>query len=269
MNSTQNATSKEKGGAAMPKAGDQDIEALKAKALENATWPLTLLDLQGKRLWANKAFVELSGMPLEELLGVQIELAYPPQERERIRTLIQETIEKGKVTDFQTWFERDGKRASIKIHTALIRDEWGNPSAIVYSADNITQINQAHKEENQPLSSYYESIVELSANGIIAATPDGRIRRANKAAQEMLGLSHQGLGSVFDWVRQEDQEEHRTWIMNILQRGHGTCPGHDTVLMARDGRALNVFLHHELSRFSEDNTPCVIFYIQDLTEYKS
>ena len=67
----------------MPKALKQDIEALKAQALENAPQALTLIDLQGKRLWANKAFCQLLGKPLEALLGVSVELAYPLEEQER------------------------------------------------------------------------------------------------------------------------------------------------------------------------------------------
>lgn len=80
----------------MPKALKQDIEALKAKALDNSPSALTLIDLQGKRLWANKAFVRLTGKPIKELLGIPVELAYPIEEQGRIRqALLEETTQKG------------------------------------------------------------------------------------------------------------------------------------------------------------------------------
>jgi len=59
----------------------QDIEALKSQALEGAPVALTLIDLQGKRLWANKAFCQLLGKPPEALLGVSVELATPTKNK--------------------------------------------------------------------------------------------------------------------------------------------------------------------------------------------
>jgi len=118
---------------------EQDIEALKAQALESAPQALTLIDLQGKRLWANKAFCQLLGKPLEALLGVSVELAYPLEEQDRVkRAIVQETIQKDGIKNFETWFEKDGKKVYVQIHTSLIRDEQGRPNAIVYSAADIS-----------------------------------------------------------------------------------------------------------------------------------
>jgi len=249
----------------MPKANDQDIEALKAKALDNLPFALTLIDLQGKRLWANKAFVKFTGKPIEDLLGVPVELAYPVEERDRVRqAILEETTQKGGISDFQTWFERDGKRVWVKIGTSLIRDESGNPSAIIYSADDISHIKQAHEEKEGTLRSLYESIVELSPDAIVMATQDGNIRTVNRATLEMLGPADR----VFEWIDLEDQEKHKGWIEDIVKKGHGSCPGHEVALRARNGRMHNAILHHGLSRFLEDDSPCVILYIKDITELK-
>lgn len=371
----------------MPQAEHQDIEALKAKALENSPQALTLIDLQGKRLWANKAFCDLLGKNLEELLGVSVELAYPDQEKERVkRALTQETIQRGGLSNFETWFEKNGERVFVQIHTSLIRDEIGNPNAIVYSAadisaqlnrlevlldglaegvcvadssgsihyvnpsyaaftgkpeevllqegwhglfpqeewpkiarlftrledekgqetevvsegtytlpgdkrrvakrtlrpivwegkrrvlvslSDITEIKHAQEKADR-LRRFYEAMTELSAEGIVTATPDGRVRTANRAARDLLGLANQQApGSVFERILPEDRESHRKWIENILQKGHGTCPGHDTTLQAKNGQTFHVLLHHGLSCFPEDEAPCVIFYIKDLTEIKA
>ncbi len=250
----------------MPKANKPDIEALKAKALDNAPSALTLIDLQGKRLWANKAFVKFTGKPVEELLGVPVELAYPIEEQGRIRqAILEETVQKGGISDFETWFERDGKRVWVKIGTSLIRDESGNPSAIIYSADDISHIKQAHEEKEGTMRSLYESIVELSPDAIVMATQDGRIRTANRATLEMLGPADR----VSDWIDLEDQGKHKGWIEDIVKKGRGSCPGHEVALRARNGRMHNAILHHGLSRFLEDNSPCVIFYIKDITEIKA
>ena len=250
----------------MPKANKPDIEALKVKALDNAPSALTLIDLQGKRLWANRAFVKFTGKPLEELLGVPVELAYPIEEQGRIRqAILEETVQKGGVSDFETWFKRDGKKVWVKIGTSLIRDESGNPTAIIYSADDISHIKQAHEEKEGTLRSLYESIVELSPDAIVMATQDGRIRTANRATLEMLGRADR----VSDWIDLEDQERHEGWIEDIVKKGHGSCLGHEVALRARNGEVLNVILHHGLSRFPEDNTPCVILYIKDITEIKA
>ncbi|MDY7017783.1 MAG: PAS domain S-box protein [Nitrospirota bacterium] len=370
----------------MPKALKQDIEALKAQALENAPQALTLIDLQGKRLWANKAFCQLLGKPLEALLGVSVELVYPLEEQERVkRALTQETLQSGGISNFETWFKKNGERVHVQIHTSLIRDKRGDPSAILYSAadisaqknrlevllnglaegvcvadssggihyanpcyatlvdkpkeallqggwhglypqeerakvarelakledeegsdedvvsggvyllpdgqrrvtkrtlrpivwegkrrvlvtlSDITEIKRA-QETAERLQAFYEAMTELSADGIATTSPDGRIRTANRALRDLLGLPDRELGSVFDWINPEQHQEHRQWIENILQKGHGTCLGHDTTVHAKNGRVFNVVLNHGLSRFPDDNTPCVIFYVKDVTELKA
>ncbi|HAR95956.1 MAG TPA: hypothetical protein DCR97_08350, partial [Deltaproteobacteria bacterium] len=148
---------------------EQDIEALKAQALENAPQALTLIDLQGKRLWANKAFCQLLGKPLEALLGVSVELAYPLEEQERVkRAIVQETIQKGGIKNFETWFQKDGKKVYVQIHTSLIRDEQGRPNAIVYSAADISAQR-----------SRMEVLLDSLANGVCVADSSGSIHYAN------------------------------------------------------------------------------------------
>ena len=250
----------------MFQAINRNPEALKIKAIENVPQALTLIDLQGKRLWANNAFCELLGKPLEALLGTSVELAYPPEEQERVkRALVQETLQSGGVSNFETWFEKNSKKVWVKISTSLIKDESGNPTAIVYSASDITHIKHLHEEKENALGALYESIVELSPDAVVMATPDGHIRMANKSTLEMLGRADR----VFEWIDFEDQEKHKRWIEDVVKKDHGDCPGHELTLRARNGEVRNVILHHGLSRFPEDNSPCVIFYIKDITELKA
>jgi len=153
----------------MERTQEDLIETLKSQALENAPVALTLIDLQGKRLWANKAFCQLLGKPPEALLGVSVELAYPLEEQERVkRALVQETIQNDGIKNFETWFERNGKKIYVQIHTSLIRDEQGRPNAIVYSAADISA------QRNR-----MEVLMDSLANGVCVADSSGGIHYAN------------------------------------------------------------------------------------------
>jgi len=102
---------------------------------------------------------------------------------------------------------------------------------------------------------FYEAIIELSADGIITASPEGRIRTANKALRDIARAPGPGTRLVFDWIHPEQYPEHRQWIENILQKGHGTCPGHDTTIYAKNGRTFHVFLNHGFTHSRKTTRP--------------
>jgi PAS domain S-box-containing protein len=110
--------------------------------------PLTRIGLDGKRLDCNPAMEELTGRRREELVGVPVEEAYPEEKQELVRKkLIDETIEKDSVYDFEIYFLRpDGIKLPIVANTALVRDKDGKPSSIIYSATDISELKKREEE---------------------------------------------------------------------------------------------------------------------------
>jgi len=222
----------------------------------------------GELLSINKQFARMVGYTVEEVYAMGWKNLTAPEYQGDPDRLHEENALKGIDKTYQKeYIHKDGHRVPIHLVTEPIFKQDGTVDYYISYIQDFTEIKNA-QENAERLKAFYETIIELSANGIATVSPDGRIRTANKALRDMLGIQDQELGSVFDWINPEHHQEHRQWIENILQKGHGTCPGHDTTVRTKDGRTFNVLLNHGFTHFPEGNTPCVIFYVKDITEIK-
>ena len=223
----------------------------------------------GELLSINEQFARMVGYTVEEVYAMGWKNLTALEYQGDPDRLHEENALKGTDKTYQKeYIHKDGHRVPIYLVTEPIFKRDGTPDYYISYIQDITEIKRA-QETAERLQAFYEVITELSADGIATASPDGRIRTANRALRDLLGLPDRELGSVFDWINPEQHQEHRQWIENILQKGHGTCLGHDTTVHAKNGRTFSVFLHHEFAHFPDDNTPCVIFYVKDITELRN
>jgi PAS domain S-box len=88
---------------------------------------------------------------------------------------------------FETYFIRpDGAKLPIVVNCSLIRDREGNPSAIIQSAADITELRN-REEELKASDEFNRLLVENLPVGIWMADEDGRCRLANKELTRLLG----------------------------------------------------------------------------------
>lgn len=119
--------------------------------------------------------------------------------------------------------------------------------------------------ENQD---FLESILELSADGVVTSDLQGNILTANKAALGILGYNPTLPQSIFDLIPEKDIEDHKRWVEEIISQGDGTCPGHETEMKSKKGTRLSVLLHHGLARHPGTKEACIVYYFKDITELK-
>ena len=131
----------------------------------SAPVPLTLIGLDGKRMDCNPAMEELTGRDRKELIDVPVESAYPKEERELVRRkLVNETIDKGYLKDFETYFVgKDSEKTNILVNTILLKGEDDKPLSIVYTATDITNLRNMIDQIKDTVLVLNTAIKELNA----------------------------------------------------------------------------------------------------------
>ncbi len=120
---------------------------------------LFLVDLDGKVIDCNPAMERLSCKRKEDIINFPVETSYIKTNGDVIRKkLVDETIKKGYVHEFEAYFIRfDGKSLPVIVNTALIMDK-GTPSYIVCSASDIMKLKKYEKDLKKVISIFGKTL---------------------------------------------------------------------------------------------------------------
>jgi PAS domain S-box-containing protein len=111
---------------------------------------------------------KLTGRSKKELTNVPVEATYVKEEQPLVRKkLVDETIEKGYMYGFETYFKRpEGTKLPIVANCSLLRDRDGKPLSIIYSATDITELRKRERElkkRNEELRKAAEEVGEATS----------------------------------------------------------------------------------------------------------
>ncbi len=123
------------------RAGIAGSDQIMATVIDKMGDAFSITDLQGKIAEVNTEFTRLTGYSRREAIGMQ--LPYPwllDEEYGTIMRWITALREKKALRDFDmNWMARDGRRLAISLNTSLLRNEAGEPYAMLNIARNITE----------------------------------------------------------------------------------------------------------------------------------
>jgi len=168
-----------------------------AALLDLAQDAILVRDLDSRILLWNRGAKDLYGWPAEEALGkVAHELLQTefPDSLEAIQASIRETREwEGELRHTC----RDGKAIVVTSRWSLMRDEQGNPTAILEINRDITERKRA--EDNvRTVALYAHSLLEASLDPLVIINRKGRITDVNQATETITGAPRGRLiGSDF------------------------------------------------------------------------
>ena len=94
---------------------------------------------------------------------------------------------------------------------------------------------------------------------------DGRIRRVNRTAQEMLGYTAEEMLGRGPWEFIEEQEESRQAIENKLSGGESTIP-YERTWRRKDGTLIPVLMQDRFIRDADERVTGIRAILQDITE---
>jgi len=139
--------------------------------------------LDGILTYVNRAFAEMHGRSLEELIGQHYSILYTEEQMAAINKLRARLMQTGSFTGEEIWHKKkDGTVFPALMTGNLIRDEEGNPLFIVGSTIDITERKQAEQETER-----FKTVVENANYGVSMATLNNKFIYTNKAYAKMHG----------------------------------------------------------------------------------
>ncbi len=168
-----------------------------AALLDLAQDAILLRGLDGRILFWSRGAKDLYGWPAEQALGkVTHELLQTefPDSLEAIQTSIQETREwEGELKHTS----RDGKVIVVASRWSVLRDEQGNPTAVMEINRDISARKRA-EEKLRIASLYTRSLIEASLDPLVTISREGKITDVNEATENVTGVPRdQLIGSDF------------------------------------------------------------------------
>ncbi len=114
--------------------------------------PVFVFDLEGRCVFANRAYSQMFGMEPKDIVGKSI-MEIPgiekqkPEEVEKFMPLIREAIERSSAGPMElVLVAMDGREIPLSIAGGVIRDAQGNPTHVVAVLRDITELKRAEEE---------------------------------------------------------------------------------------------------------------------------
>lgn len=150
---------------------------------------IAILDLTSKFLYANPAYLNMTGFTLEELLMKScVELSIP-EDVPRAAKAIAEVLEKGFVENFEkTCRVKDGEKVTINMAIALMPDH----QRLLISTKNVTEAKEIERAMQGYVKLIDENIITSSTDleGNITYASEAFCKISGYTKEELLGQNH-------------------------------------------------------------------------------
>jgi len=187
-------------------------------------------DLEGRFTFANRRFLEISQIALDDLIGKTDFDLHPSLLAEKYRSDDRAVLDSGQVQELiEERVVRDGEYAIVQSIKAPIYDGTGKINGIQISFWDITARKRA--EENlRESEEKFRTIIELSNEGVVLIDERGYILEWNRAEEQISGITQAEAIGAPAWeiqLRQMPKERHtpataefiKKSILQILETG--------------------------------------------------
>lgn len=169
----------------------QDYLNFLSSAVKDMSDPMTIADLEGRYIYANKSFEDLTGYSLAEIKGQKIGFGDMPGTEIDPAEIINATCAAGVWSRILAKRTKPGRVIEVEFTSSLINDERGDPFAITIIVRDIAKLREL--EENvRSMQSFFEKVVEDSPDYITIINIDGVIVYGNKSARDIFGNDYIG-----------------------------------------------------------------------------
>jgi PAS domain S-box-containing protein len=215
-------------------------------------------------LW-NRGAKDLYGWSAEEALGkVAHELLQTefPDSLEAIQTSIQKTREwEGELK----YISRDGKAIVVASRWSLLRDEQGNPTAILEINRDITERKRV-EEKLRIAALYTHSLIEASLDPLVTISREGKITDVNEATEKVTGVSRERLiGSDFSNYFTDPESARRGYEQVFAQ---GSVQDYPLAIRSTTGKVTDVLYNATVFKNEAGEVEGVFAAARDVTERK-
>jgi len=161
-------------------------DGLQGNLLEQIAASVVATDLQGVVISWNSGAEALYGWSEEEVMGRNVRELIVPENATAAERLAEE-IQRDGIWDGEILMRhRDGSLFTVYVRNRLVRDEEGNPTAIVGVAVDISERVAAETELLQSRN-YAQAVTEFMGEGLLTLDPDGCVTYVNRTAEALVG----------------------------------------------------------------------------------
>ncbi|MGO8880305.1 MAG: PAS domain S-box protein [Desulfomonilaceae bacterium] len=199
----------------------RDSESYFRSMTETTPDALVVYDNIGRVTFVNKAFEELYGWSMEELIGKRLENFVPPTEEAITKQTWKRTLQgENVVFETQRW-AKERKVLDISMSTAMLRNIDGEHTASIVIHHDITT-RKREKEELLNSERMLKTILATSPAGILLIA-DRKVKWLNDACLKMFGFENQqeivGQNTRIVYPSQEEYERVGRELYTDLQSG--------------------------------------------------
>ncbi|MFW9831970.1 MAG: PAS domain S-box protein, partial [Candidatus Thorarchaeota archaeon] len=252
------------------------FETTQQKRLEQAYRDLVDHSLQGlliiqdmKVVFSNRAFAEISGYTVDELLNLsanEIENRIHPDYRARVWKRMRDRLEGKDVPSHYEFkaFRKDGEERWLEMYVTAI--EYNGKPAIQATFIDITQRRETDIRL-QESETQYRGLFDEMPLGLYRTSVEGQIIDANPALVKLLGAKDKEsllqLSASDFYVNREERKQFQDFLAQ-----ESVVTGHDAQFKRLDGKIIWV---HDTFRAIRDNKSSIQYYegsLEDITERK-
>jgi len=198
----------------------RESEEFSTSLLENAPYPITVINPDTSIKYVNPAFEKLTGFHLAEIVGTKAPFPWWPEDRKAERLPgLKDFMEGGNKIAQQTIQNKNGELLRIEINMVRIMHN-GEFKYYLAHWNDITE-----REKVQEIvaneATWRRIMIEQSRDGIVILDQNGKVYEANRQFGEILGYSSEEVLQlhVWDWDDQHTQEQIEEMIHSVDEDG--------------------------------------------------
>ena len=258
---------------AEPKANPVAV-ALKnsAEIIEAMPIGVNVMDFDGKIIQENESAWKMFGVLAGEAIGTLATNYVIEEDVPRVLEAIKECIAKNYYRGFEyTGVRKDGSKFPLIVDGTLLRDAEGNPTSIVITYRDITELKRA-QDEVVTSRDYTDNIIKSMIDTLIVVNPEGQIKTINQATLELLSYKEDELiGKPVATIFAEEEEEEvsifkETGLKKLIEEG--TIRDYDMKYRTRKGEVIPVSFSGSVMRNKDGNLVGIVAIARDMREIK-
>jgi diguanylate cyclase (GGDEF)-like protein/PAS domain S-box-containing protein len=185
---------------------------------KNAPVGIVELDTEGRCVFVNERFCELSGIPLEKTSGWGWMGALHPDERETVLADGNRATRDGQeLVREHRMIRADGKLVWISARTARLRDESGAIEGFIVTCTDITELKEANSALEEAEARFANAFEEAPI-GMALVSPEGGFLRVNRELVRITAYTQEQLlgMSFMDISHPEELDESVDLVRRLL-----------------------------------------------------
>lgn len=179
--------------------------------LEATDFLVVVLDTEGRIVRFNQACERSTGYTVQEVLGKRVwDMLIPAEQVEGVKGVFHALAFDQMPNRYENhWIAKDGQRRLLSWSNTLLRDENGNVSYIIATAQDITEKRQSEEQLR-----IFQALVENSPDGIGMTNLNGIVTYSNPGYQSLLGYTTDLVGTNLLQSYDEDPQ----YLMGLVQK---------------------------------------------------